>query len=137
MARGGEIMDVTTAWTEPGRPIRRGEIIQFPAPVGSLWGRPSSKARPNAMVAPTDSPWAAGLARVTSAGTTGVSTHIVGVAADAVHLEAIALATGAIAAAQTAYGPGLHHPDDAAEPYLEIALGAGLDVATYTLDETD
>ncbi|MGI9610333.1 MAG: hypothetical protein ACR2NL_08550, partial [Acidimicrobiia bacterium] len=42
MARGGEIMDVTTAWTEPGRPIRRGEAVQFPEPVGILWARPSS-----------------------------------------------------------------------------------------------
>lgn len=136
-AAGGEVMDVTTAWTEPGRPIRRGEAIEFPAPVGALWARPSSKARPNAMVAPTDSPWAGGIARVTSAGTTGVSTRIVGVADDAIHLEGLALATGAIAVAQSAYSPGLHHPDDAAERFLEIALRAGLDVAAYTLHNPD
>jgi hypothetical protein len=137
MARGGEIMDVITAWTEPGKPLRRGEGVQFPEPVGSRWARPSSRARPNALVAPIEGEWAGGLARVTSAGTSGVSTRVVGVADGAVHLESLALASAALAVATSAYPPGLHHADAAAERFLDKALGAGLDVAAYTIDITD
>jgi hypothetical protein len=137
VASGGEVFDVVTAWTEPGKPLRRGEGVQFPEPVGSRWARPSSRARPNALVAPVDGEWAAGLARVTSAGTSGVSTRIVGVADGAVHLESLALASAALAVAASSYPPGLHHTDAAAERFLAKALAAGLDVAAYTVDTED
>lgn len=137
MARSGEVFDVTTAWTEPGRPLRRGERIQFPAPVGARWAKPRSGARPNALVAPTEGEWAAGLVRVTSAGTSGVATRIVGVADSAVHLESLALASAALAVADAAYAPGLQHADVAAERFLDKALAAGLDVAAYTVRAGD
>jgi len=134
VARGGEVFDVVTAWTEPGKPLRRGEGVQFPEPVGARWARPSSRARPNALVSPIEGEWAAGLARVTSAGTSGVSTRVVGVADNALHLESLALASAALAVASSAYPPGLHHADASAERFLNRALGAGLDVAAYTVD---
>jgi hypothetical protein len=137
VARGGEIFDIVTAWTEPGKPLRRGESVQFPEPVGSRWARPSSHARPNALVAPIEGEWAAGLARVTSAGTSGVSTRIVGVADSSIHLESLALASAALAVATSAYPPGLHHADAAAERFLDHALTAGLDVAAYTVEAAD
>jgi hypothetical protein len=135
VARGGEILGVVTAWTEPGKPLRRGEGVQFPDPVGSRWARKRKGARtPDGLVAPIEGEWAGALARVTAAGKSGVSTRIVGVADSAVHLEGLALAATTLAVSESAYPPGLHHPAAAAERFLERALGAGLDVAAYTVD---
>jgi hypothetical protein len=70
------------------------------------------------------------MARVTGATDGGVVTRIVGVADLAVHLEALALATGAMVVAE--YPPGANRPADLAESYLSRALDAGLDVAAHT-----
>ncbi len=132
-ARGGEILEVGIAWTEPGSPIRKGEPIPFPEPVGARWARPR-QTEPGyaAFVAPVPGPWAGAIARVTSATPGGVVTRIVGVADLAAHLEALGLAAAALAI--EVYAPGAHRPAWAAEPYLAAALGAGLDVAAYSLE---
>ena len=131
-AHGGEILDVTIAWTEPGSPIRRGEAIAFPDPVGARWARArQTEAGYEAFVAPVHGEWAAAMARVTSAVESGVVTRIVGVADLAAYLEAIALAAGALTLG--AFSPGAHRPAAAAEPYLSAALEAGLEVAAYTI----
>ncbi|MFQ5555353.1 MAG: hypothetical protein ACE5GC_08295 [Acidimicrobiia bacterium] len=131
-ARGGEILDVTIAWTEPGSPIRRGEPIPFPDPVGARWARPRKGAAGyDAYVAPITGDWAAAIARVTSAVESGVVTRIVGVADLAPHLEALALAAGALTLG--AFPPGSHHPVRAAGSYLGAALEAGLEVAAYSI----
>ncbi len=132
-ARGGEILEVAIAWTEPASPLRRGEPIPFPDPVGARWARP----RPTepgyaAFVAPVPGPWAGAIARVTSASPGGVVTRIVGVADLAAHLEALALAAAALAIDD--FAPGAHQPAWAAESYLAAALGAGLDVASHSLE---
>lgn len=127
----GTVLDVTTAWTEPGGPRRRGEAIPFPEPVGSRWAEPrETEYTDRAYVARVSGEWAAAMARVTAATATGVVTRIVGVADLAVHLEALALATGAMILAS--YPTGASRPADLADDYLARALATGLDVAAHT-----
>ena len=134
IALGGVVMDTSIAWTEPGTPVRRGEAISFPEPVGPRWATPRPAVHGHtAYAAPIEGDWAAALARVTSAGTEGVITRVVGVADLAAHLEALALAAAVIAV--DLYAPGAHRPADASAIYLAKALDAGLGVATYTLTE--
>jgi hypothetical protein len=129
-------MDEMVAWTEPGKPLRRGEAIPFPEPVGSRWGRPRPADRWRAFAAPVGGEWAAAMARVTSATEAGVITRIVGVADLATHLEALALAAGTLAVARNAYPSGLQRADAAAVAFLAEALNAGLGVATYSQRES-
>ncbi|MDJ0924380.1 MAG: hypothetical protein QNJ77_07455 [Acidimicrobiia bacterium] len=131
VAATGTVLDVTTAWTEPGTPRRRGEAIPFPEPVGSRWAEPrETMYTDRAYVARIGGSWAAAMARVTGAAEGGVVTRIVGVADLAVHLEALALATGALVV--TDYPPGANRPADLADTYLSRALDLGLDVASHT-----
>lgn len=134
VAAAGTVLDVTTAWTEPGTPRRRGEAIPFPDPVGSRWAEPrESPFTDRAFVARVTGSWAAAMARVTSATEGGVVTRIVGVSDLAVHLEALALATGAMTVKD--YDPGANRPADLADGYLSKALDVGLDVASHTHHE--
>lgn len=131
-ARGGEVLEVSIAWTEPGTPLRRGEPIPFPDPVGPRWAAEREPVHGyKAYAAPINGDWAAALARVTSVGSGGVVMRVVGVADYAAHLEALALAAGVMAI--DLYSPGAHRPAYAAEIYLAKALEAGLDVATYSM----
>jgi len=131
VAGAGTVLDVTTAWTEPGSPRRRGEAMPFPEPIGSRWAEPRETAYTDrAYVARVSGDWAGAMARVTAATGAGVVTRIVGVADLAVHLEALALATGAMVFA--AYPVGPSRPADLAEEYLSRALDTGLDVAAHT-----
>ena len=123
------------AWTEPGRPLRRGEAVTFPKPVGPLWAERRNGREPGTyFAAPVEGDWAGALARVTGAVCGRSVTHLVGVADLATHLEALSLAAGALTAASGEYAPGVHQPADAAEPFLLAALRAGLDVAVYRTD---
>ena len=125
------VLDVTTAWTEPGTPRRRGEAIPFPEPIGSRWAEPrETPYTDRAFVARVAGQWAGAMARVTGATAGGVVTRIVGVSDLAVHLEALALAAGAIVYGQ--YPPGANRPADLADTYLSKALDVGLDVAAHT-----
>lgn len=132
VARLGKDSTAVVAWTEPGSPLRSGEPLAFPDPVGGRWGRRVQRGDDSLFVAPIDGEWAGALARVTAPGPDG-PTRIVGVSDLAPHLEALALAAGTLAVASGAYPPGVAAPVDAAEAYLAEALGAGLDVAAYTL----
>lgn len=132
-ARASEILDVAIAWTEPGRALRRGEAIPFPDPVGARWARQrSAEGHARYFVAPLDGEWAAAMARVTTGTRDGVLARVVGVADFAPHLEALALAAGAMTIGE--YGYGLVTPESRAEEYLAAALDAGLDVAAYSLE---
>ena len=133
-ARTDHPLDTVIAWTEPGKPQRRGSPVAFPDPVGARWGRRVGRAGETTRIAvPVDGPWAG--ATATIVGTVGdiTETRIVGVADDGEHLEALALAAGAVVAATTG-AVGAIEPRDVAEEYLSVALGMGLGVATYTLD---
>ena len=137
LARTDAPLEVTIGWTVPGRPLRRGEALPFPDPVGSRWGRPAddpdmtSAVRTRRFVAPIGGDWSGAVARVTGVLDDGVARRVVGVADHTAHLEGIAIAAAAVAAAAGAYPPGLRWPADADE-YLERALDAGLAVATFT-----
>ena len=136
MARTDEIRAITVAWTVPGKPLRRGEAVAFPDPVGARWGRKLTKGRrdgtPVRIEVPIGGDWAAASAEVTGRIGGETVTRLVGVADHADHLAGIALAAGAIAVATGAYGPGVRRPSDAAPAYLEAALRVGLGVAALT-----
>lgn len=133
-AASTEILDVSIAWTEPGRPLRRGEAIPFPDPVGARWARPlPTDGAVRRYVAPLDGEWAGAMARVTTGTRSGVLSRVVGVADLAPHLEALALAAGVLTIGD--YGYGVVHAADRAETFLANALNAGLDVAAYSLHE--
>ncbi|HZJ49218.1 MAG TPA: hypothetical protein VFD97_09335, partial [Acidimicrobiia bacterium] len=84
------------AWTEPGKPIRRGEAVTFPDPIGARWGsRRSATERRLEIAVPVPDEWA-GI--VVSTWTEEASTTV-GIADLATHLESIALAAGAVVAA--------------------------------------
>lgn len=132
VARADRVETVTVAWTEPGSPLRSGEPLAFPEPVGGRWGKPRGNG---SFAAPVSGEWAGAMAKVTSTSNGVSKTRIVGVADLAAHLEGLALAAGALAVGAGAYMPGeVRLPADAAESYLAEALGAGLDVAASTLD---
>jgi hypothetical protein len=120
-------------WTEPGDPLRRGEAVPFPDPVGARWARlESCSGGVTRAVAPIAGIWGGVAARVsgTLAGTP--VERVVGVADEADHLQAIALAAGTIAVAEGSFPAGPCTPDTAADAYLQAALRVGMDVATYS-----
>ena len=132
-ARTADLLEVRYAWTEPGRPLRRGEPIPFPDPVGARWSRERGDGGISShFVAPVDGEWAGAMARVTVGTPGGVISRIVGVADHAAHLEALALAAAAVTVGE--HGYGLATPPDRPESYLAAALEAGLDVASYTTE---
>lgn len=117
------------AWTEPGSPLRSGEPITFPDPVGARWGRVRLRNGPTTEVAvPVGDEWAGVVIRVTENG----ATRIMGIADLASHLEALSLAAGAVVMAAGSHQPGRIRPSDVADDYLLAALRAGLDIASFT-----
>ena len=117
------------AWTEPGKPLRHGEPLTFPEPVGARWGtRRRMTNRRLDVAAPVPDEWAGVVVR----STTDETTHILGIADLATHLEAIALASGAVLAASGLVSAGAHQPDETADDYLRLALRIGLDIASFT-----
>jgi hypothetical protein len=117
------------AWTEPGKPLRHGEAITFPDPVGPRWGsRHRSIGDLLEVAVPVPDEWA-GIVVSTTSHTT---TTIVGIADLATHLEAIALGAGAVIAAAGSVPHGVHRPDEFADRYLDVAFRIGLDIASFT-----
>jgi hypothetical protein len=134
-AQADEVLETVLGWTESGRPLRRGEAVPFPDPIGPLWARPGRLPYPSdsrQLAAPADGPWAGVVTRVNAVVDDGVVTRTVGVADDELHLQAIALAAGALAMLDGAYRPGLQWVEHAAAAYLERALSVGLEVAAFT-----
>lgn len=134
----GEPLEVLVAWTEQGSPLRRGEPLPFPDPVGPHWGSPED---PLPWVPPTgvvrllsaraEGRWAGVIARVTSAGAEGVTARTLGVSDERSHLEAIALAAGALTAYEVGLEGSLRWPWDYGSRYLDRALRVGLEVASF------
>jgi len=128
-ARAGSGAEVLFAWTEPGNPLRSGEPVSFPEPVGARWGsRRALTNRRLEVAAPVDDEWAGVLVRTT----TDTASRTLGIADLATHLEAIALAAGAVATATGSVSAGFHQPEALAGEYLDAALRIGLDIATFT-----
>ncbi len=140
LARTDEPLELTVAWTVPGRPLRRGEPLPFPKPVGPRWGKEVDDADQPApvstrrFVAPISGEWAGAMVRSTGLVGDGVAQRVVGVADHAGHLEGIAIAAAAAATAAGAFPPGLVWPASEDE-YLDRALSAGLTVATFTVED--
>lgn len=117
------------AWTEPGTPLRSGEPVTFPDPVGARWGRIRYRhGITTEVVVPVAGEWAGVVVRVSDE----QHTRILGIADLATHLEALALTAGAVTVASGAARPGLARPVDHAAEYLLAALRAGLDIASFT-----
>ena len=117
------------AWTEPGKPIRSGEPVSFPEPVGARWGsRRAMTNRRLEVAAPVADEWAGIVVRAS----TDTETTTFGIADLATHLEAIALAAGAVIAAMGVVPSGEHRTDEFSNDYLAAAYLIGLDVASFT-----
>lgn len=126
--------EAVVAWTTEGRPLRFGEAVPFPSPLGARWGRrlPAREGDPPWLVrleVPVEGPWAGALARV--AGTTAgrAAQRLVAVADHRHHLEALALAAGALAIARGHLPGGWCRPSHGAEGYLAEAARLGLALA--------
>lgn len=128
-ARERSADNVVVAWTEPGKSLRSGEPITFPDPVGARYGRVRTTSDSwTEIVVPVPDEWAGVVVRATTEGIT----RILGIADTANHLEALALAAGAITIAGDDLPAGRVRPEDTADDYLLAALRAGLDVASFT-----
>jgi len=129
-AAGGEGR-IVFAWTEPGTPRRHGDAVTFPGPVGARWGaRRRSTENLTEVAVPVPDEWAG----IVVSSVTERGERTVGIADLATHLEAIALAAGAVVGASGVVPFGVHRPDEFAEDYLAAALDIGLDVASFTSD---
>lgn len=124
MAADGE--PLTIAWTEPGRPLRSGVAVPFPDPVGSLWAEDRSNGDARRLAAPVAGGWAGALVMV---GDPRRPSRVVGVADDARHLEAMALAAATVTVARGRYPTGVVTVEAAAEDFLLAAIAMGLEVA--------
>jgi len=128
---------VRISWTEPGRLLGGGEAVPFPEPVGARWGRkvpgrPGDRFPTTRVIAPVDGEWAGAVAEVTGLVDGSRMQRVVGVADQADHLAALALAAGVVAVAEGSAPAGAHRPAAIAAAYLAAALRMGMDVATFT-----
>jgi hypothetical protein len=115
---------ISVAWTEPGKPRRRGDTVVFPDPVGRVVAR----RRPSGeLVATVDGDWAGVVVHIGSED----DRRIVGVADHAAYLEALVLGAAVLAAAAGAYPPGVHRASDAGEHSLNALDEVELDIATW------
>lgn len=121
------------AWTEPGNSLRSGEPLAFPDPIGGRWGKRFRQRDSSRFVAPLPGEWAGALAQVTISDGKTSHKRIIGVADLASHLEALALAAGALAIGMGKFTEGKSRPVDSAEAYLKELLNSGLDVAASTI----
>ena len=138
IARSDEELELTIGWTAVGSAGRKGEVLPFPDPVGARWGsrvkaKVADPVPTTRYTAATSGSHSAAVARVTGTRSGTVGERIVGVADEANHLSAIALAAGAISVAEGGFPVGHAVPRDGAEPYLEALLRIGMAVATLDL----
>jgi hypothetical protein len=122
--RGVDETELTIAWTEPGRPLRRGTPAAFPEPVGMSWTRKRDRGR---LVGYRDDDWG------------GVSVmsddddvrRVVGVADHAPHLEALVLGATTLLAAHGVYPAGVTTAASAGAALYERLVAMELDVAVW------
>ena len=102
--------------------------------MGARWGtrlptRPEDPAGAIRAEVPLDGPWAGALARLVAGAGRRRTERLVAVADDRRHLEAIALAAGALLLARGEAAPGACRPGGVGAAYLAACLGVGLEVA--------
>lgn len=122
------------AWTRPGKPGPREVAVPFPAPLGARWGtrlptRPGDPPDETRVEVALEGAWAGALARVTTGKKRKRRERLVAVADDRLHLEAIALAAGALLLAGGGAPPGTCRPRAVGPGYLAACFGVGLEVA--------
>lgn len=133
VARTEHVARTITAWTVPGKPLRRGEAVAFPQPVSARWGDVAGRDDGGVRIrVPIEGEWAGASATVIGDVNDERVQRVVGIADLGDHLAGIALAAGTLMVAEGAIGPGLHRPGDHAELYLAAALRVGLEVAAYS-----
>jgi hypothetical protein len=133
VARTDHVAKTVTAWTVSGKPLRRGEPVAFPEPVGARWGEVAARDAGGVRIrVPIEGEWAGASATVIGDADGERVQRVVGVADLGHHLEGLALAAGALMVAEGGVGPGLHRPRDHPEQYLAAALRVGLEVAAYS-----
>ncbi|MFQ5967447.1 MAG: hypothetical protein ACE5MI_07535 [Acidimicrobiia bacterium] len=128
---------VRLAYTVSGAPLRRGEQLRFPSPVGTLYGRPPQGASlPSGLdrvwEAPTHDQWAGVLVWRAQDGS---PQRVLGVADDRGFLAAIALAAATVAAGRGAYRSVPGYAFEAPAALVEVAVGSGLTVASYSSED--
>lgn len=132
-SRAAAPYELLLAWTREGKTDRRETAVPFPDPVGARWGaRLPSRSDPVPTVrveVPVEGPWGGALARVTTGAGRARQERLVAVADDRRHLEAIALAAGALVLARDQAPHGACSPGAVPDAYLEACLGMGLEVA--------
>jgi hypothetical protein len=127
--------EVLLGWTIEGKPLRRGRAVPFPGPLGARRGRPYPGGGSGDLIqrfeVPVEGPWAGALA--STAGRVGgkMVRRLVAVADDRLHLQALALAAGALLVARGSAPAGLCRPADAAPAYLDELTGLGLELAGF------
>jgi hypothetical protein len=115
---------VTIAWTEPGKPYRKGEAITFPDPVGPVWAR---ERTPGHLVARTSERWSGALVKVHGPG----GERMVGVSDHGAHLEALTLAAVTLLAAHGTYGSTIGDASERGCDVLTKTMEMELDVAVW------
>jgi len=116
---------VKIAWTELGRPLRKGEAVTFPDPVGPRW---AAKRGNGQLVARTTDEWSGAIVTVRGPG----GERIVGVSDLGTHLEALTLASVALLTAGGTYGPSIGDASEHGAELLERAMEMELDVAVWS-----
>lgn len=115
---------VRIGWTEPGKPLKRGEPMPFPDPIGNTWTKRRSTGR---FVGFRDDEW--GGAVVDIEGPSG--RRIVGVADHAAYIEAITLASVALLAAEGVYDRRSQYAASNPEQLLNKVNELELEVAVW------
>ncbi len=115
---------IKVGWTEPGKPLRKGEPLPFPEPVGMAW---SYERAPGRFVAHREDQWAG--ATTVVEGPSG--RRIVGVADHGPHLEALVLVAVAIVATSGVFTPGIQFPTAGLPEILAEARNLELDMAVW------
>jgi hypothetical protein len=115
---------VTIAWTEPGKPLRKGAAVTFPDPIGPVWAVERGNGH---LVARTSDEWSGAVVTVRGPS----DQRIVGVSDLGTHLEALTLASVAVLAAEGIYGPVIGDASAHGSELLAMAMEMELEVAVW------
>jgi len=115
---------VTIAWTEPGKPYRKGKAVTFPDPVGPMWARERTGGH---LVARTSENWSGAVVTVNGPG----GERIVGISDLGSHLEALTLASVALLTAEGFYSAAIDDASRHGSEVLAQAMEMELDVAVW------
>lgn len=123
------------AWTVPGDPLAGGIPVAFPEPVGPLWAGRAEHPLPwpsaIGLAAPHCSQWRGATACLKIRGDGAERDLVRGVVDDADFLDAVCMASAALAAARGAYPEGVNSAGDPNGLFIRLARRAGMEEATF------